>query len=372
MNEVNRFLNSIDFNTHLELFTEAKIEKVILNKKEEAFHVYMHMPKPLPFDITKELLEKAKKGIHKQLKCMVQLSYDSYGENEMIDYLNGMKQNLLLEHPSLMGIKETNLSYENKVATFEVTSIYEEQEIKKESQNMVNQLICFGFEKIQITTFLNTDLKNEVKKEIENSKTMEVPKEEIKRKEGEPIVGKKIEGEANVINNIMGDMKNVILEVYVFDKETMERETINILTLKISDNTNSILAKIFKKQKDEFKRIDKDIKVGKWYRVQGNVEFDNFAKDLVLAIRNMEEIPSKDEVVKDESEEKRVELHAHAMMSAMDGVIGGAELINYAIKLGHKAVAVTDHNCVQSFPEMYHKVRDYNKGKEGADRFKVL
>ena len=37
-----------------------------------------------------------------------------------------------------------------------------------------------------------------------------------------------------------------------------------------------------------------------------------------------------------------------------------------------KAVAVTDHNCLQSYPDLYHEVCAYNKGKEGEDRFKVL
>lgn len=372
MNEVTRFLNSIGMKYHSEL-ENAEIEKVILNKKTETFLVYLHLPKPLPFQLCEELLSNAKKGIHQKLACSIIIKYDQYDMEALMEYITALKQLLIKEKPSLMGMKETNILLDEDIITFEVTSSYEESEIKKESKKIQEQLRAYGFKNYEIATFLNVELKEEVKKEIEQSKTNEAITEQIiTKKEGEPIVGKKIEGEPNVINNIMGDMKNIILEVFVFDKETMERETINILTMKISDKTNSILAKIFKKQKDEFKAIDKSIKIGKWYRVQGNVEFDNFAKDLVLAIRNMEEIPSKDEIVKDDEEERRVELHAHTMMSAMDGVIEGKNLVNHAIKLGHKAVAVTDHNCVQSFPDMYHAVRDYNKGKEGADRFKVL
>ena len=377
MNEVTRFLNSIGMNNQTD-FQNAEIEKVVLNKKAENFIVHFHMPIPLPFATCEELLSCAKKGIHQKLACSIVFKYDTYDMPSLMEYITAIKQNLILEKPSLMGMKETNISLDEDIITFEVTSTYEESEIKRESKKIQEKLMAYGFKNYEIATFLNTELKEEVKKEIESSKTNEPAKEVVvAKKEGEPIVGKKIEGEVNVINNIMGDMKNVILEVFVFDKEAMERETINILTMKISDKTNSILAKIFKKQKDEFKAVDKSIKVGKWYRVQGNVEFDNFAKDLVLAIRNMEEIPSKDEVVKDEEEEKRVELHAHTMMSAMDGVIPFDEkdpnnLVQYAIKLGHKAVAVTDHNCVQAFPSLYHAVRAYNKGKEEKDRFKVL
>ncbi len=372
MKEVKRFFDSISFQEE-EFLKDTTIEKVLLKKQSQEFEVYLHRPFAMPYNSYKNLLNCAEKGIYQTSKVKIKMHYDEIRKDDIIDYITNIKKELIEEKPSLMGMKDTNILYDEDIITFEVTSIYEESEIKKEAKKIKEKLMMAGLGDIEISTFLNLDLKEEVKKEIENSKINEPKKEDIlERKEGEPIVGKKIEGEPIVINNIMGDMKNVILEVFVFDKETMERETINILTLKISDKTNSILAKIFKKKKDEFKTVEKAIKIGKWYRVQGNVEFDNFAKDLVLAIRNMEEIPSKDEVIQDEEPEKRVELHAHTMMSAMDGVIEGKDLVNYAMKLGHKAVAVTDHNCVQSFPEMYHAVRDYNKGKEGSDRFKVL
>lgn len=375
MNEVTRFLKSINYPNELK---GASIEKVILNQKKEEFIVYLHLENPLSFSMTQELFLCAKNKINGVSLCSIILSYDTYTLEQLQEYVIALKQNLLIEKPSLLGMKDTKILIDEDIITFEVTSTYEETEMKKCKKMLEEQLSIFGFKDYTVATFLNTELLSEVKKEIEEKKKNDKPVEvEPKRKEGDPIVGRKIEGEPNIINNVMGEMKNVIFEIYVFDKETMERETINILTLKISDNTNSILAKIFKKQKDEFKMIDKSIKVGNWYRVQGNIEFDNFAKDYVLAIRSMEEIDSKDEVIKDEAEEKRIELHAHTKMSAMDGVIPFEEkdprnLVKYAIRLGHKAVAVTDHNCVQAFPELYHTVRNYNKGKEGSDRFKVL
>ncbi|MCM1052901.1 MAG: PolC-type DNA polymerase III [Ruminococcus sp.] len=195
------------------------------------------------------------------------------------------------------------------------------------------------------------------------------------------IIGEHIEGDIKALDNILGAEENVIVEAYVFGDELLEKDTINIMSLKISDNTNSILAKIIKKNKREFAGIKSGLKDAakkkKWFRFHGNVEFDNYSHEMVFQVWNLEKIESKVTKVIDDAEVKRVELHAHTMMSMMDGLIPNDEknpnnLASFAASIGHKAIAVTDHNSLQAYPNMFHVIQGLNKGKTGDERFKII
>lgn len=97
--------------------------------------------------------------------------------------------------------------------------------------------------------------------------------------------------------------------------------------------------------------VDKfhSFKIGDNIRVRGNAEYDKFSKELTVMARFLDHLPDDAPRV-DEEENKRVELHLHTKMSTMDGVTNIEDYVNLAAKMGHKAIAVTDHGVVQAFP----------------------
>lgn len=367
--ELKRFFNSIKFNYNESDFLEACVKKVIYLKNKDIFLVYIHLKNCLPVNVTKELFAAAKNKINGEKNCNIFLEYDNFKESDVLLYFKECILDLTNKRPSLINLNDASISIEDEIITIDVSTKLEELEIRKESKNLSNKLNSYGFGEYEVTSILNEELNNKLKKDIEKNKNVEIPEEVVvaPKKQDNPI-----NGEVTSINNIMGDIKNVIVEAYVFGIDAMEKEKFNLITLKISDNTSSLLAKIFERDKNRYKNTLKDFKEGSWYRFQGKVEFDSFSKDLVLSIKSYEAIDSKEEIVKEQTDKPRVELHAHTMMSAMDGVIDAKSLVKYAIKIGQKAIGVTDHNGCQAFPDLYHAVCDYNKGKEESEHFKVL
>ena len=187
------------------------------------------------------------------------------------------------------------------------------------------------------------------------------------------ILGRGVSGEAREIGVIEDEVKNIVLEGEVFAPQANKLKSgAYILLLKFADRTNGIACKKFfaargkTTQEDidaEVERILKAIGKGCSVRIQGKIEYDKFISDYVLFIDSMERrsVPQRE----DTAEVKRVELHAHTKMSALDAVVPPKVLVETAARWGWPAVAITDHGVVQAFPEAMNTARALKK--KGTD-----
>ena len=372
MEELKRFLNSINFEWTEEL-QNTEILKVVLNRETRVYNVYLKSKNVFSYELVTNLFNHAKKGINGKEKCYIEMVYEDITPDDIGSYIKAILNSVVFEHPSLMGLENSFVKEEDYTIYLEVGSDAEVKALENYKKEIVSNLENYGIGKFEVNVSINEQIKVDIQKEIEASKEIKVEKKE----ESPVIFGFHKDGEVTQIKNIMGEQKGIIIEGYIFGIDNSERKgqkaTAYIINLKVSDKTDSFLVKFVRFKEEEYKQILKGIKVGKWFRIVGNVEMDNYLRQMVLNARSIEAIKSKDIAVADNSEEKRVELHTHTMMSSMDGVIDAKKLVKHAKSLGHKAVAVTDHDCLQSYPDLYHAVCDMNYGVENEeDKFKVI
>jgi DNA polymerase-3 subunit alpha (Gram-positive type) len=121
-------------------------------------------------------------------------------------------------------------------------------------------------------------------------------------------------------------------------------------TIGISDGACGTYVKFVAENDPDKMGWFKGLKKGANIAVYGKMRRDKFDNEPQITPRGIKKISRKFRL--DEAEEKRVELHLHTNMSQMDAIITPQELVDTAIRWGHKAIAVTDHGNVQAFPEI--------------------
>ena len=165
------------------------------------------------------------------------------------------------------------------------------------------------------------------------------------------LLGKEINGTNQKIidTKILGE--NVIIEGSIYNIEPREiRGEKYIVSFDITDLSDSTTVKFFVKKSVFDAELSDKIKKGKYLRVQGEVQFDKYTKEIDIMAKNIMAAAAPPPRI-DDAEEKRVELHLHTQMSSMDGVTPVKKYIERAIAWGHKAIAITDHGVVQAFPD---------------------
>ena len=245
--------------------------------------------------------------------------------------------------------------------------------LNEEFKDFINdQLINAGYKDIKIIISEKNKDKNKIKQELEKINYVKKKEEERKKEINKILIkGREVYGTPKKISDIITEEDNVIIEFKIFGTETRETQTTNIITLKVTDNTDSIFCKIFENDINEYKNILKSLKNSQWFRARGKVKRNSYSNELELTIYDMLCIDKKDSIITDDSLVKRVELHTHTKMSQMDGVCDEVELVKKAISYGHKAIAITDHNACQAFPHVYNEVTSYNKNNPD-NPFKVI
>lgn len=178
----------------------------------------------------------------------------------------------------------------------------------------------------------------------------------VRRSDNPDVVyGRDFEEEAMPIEDIIGEMGEVVIRGKVLKLDTREiRNEKTIIMFNVTDFTDTMTVKLFAKN-EQVGEITGGIKQGAFVKIKGLSVMDKFDHELTIgSIAGIKKIPDFTTTRMDTAPHKRVELHCHTKMSDMDGVSEAKAIVKRAFKWGHRAIAITDHGVVQSFTDANH------------------
>ncbi|MGN1192180.1 MAG: PolC-type DNA polymerase III [Dorea sp.] len=183
------------------------------------------------------------------------------------------------------------------------------------------------------------------------------------------IYGREFDDEPMELKNVVGEMGEITIRGKVISFETREiRNEKTIIMFAVTDFTDTIMVKMFVKN-EQLADILASVKIGAFLKIRGVTTIDRFDGELTIgSVAGIRKISDFTVSRTDTAPEKRVELHCHTKMSDMDGVTDVKDLLKRAHDWGHKALAITDHGVVQSFPDANHFIEGLDKN----DPFKVI
>lgn len=204
-----------------------------------------------------------------------------------------------------------------------------------------------------------------IKQQIEVENSISKSQIENEKKDISSYGRKDIDEITNLSQMDLNSLK-ITVEVDIFNVETRDIKNDKVLIiLSITDYTSSTLAKIFLKQ-DKAEEFLNSFKKGEHVILTGKVSYDTFSRCETIMITYIEK---RQKVYRmDNAEEKRVEFRIHSKMSQMSGVTSFDDFAKIAKMWGNKALAITDTNDVQGFPEAMEAEKSYGlKILYGAD-----
>ncbi len=375
-NKLEILLDKLEFKDRIE-FEGGSLTKIVGNHTKTKYTFYITLKTNLHVTTLEMFLKRIREVFVDVTGIEVIFDIEEEDKEKINEYYQAFIERKMKEFPLLEMAKENVVYLEEHKLIIEVSNKAEQLKLTGIERELTKYLVSSGYQIDKISYKIDEEKSKAVLTEIEKLKETVEVKETPKTEE--ILKGKEISGNITRIADILYEEPNVIVEAKIFGIEDKELANFTLFTLKITDGTDSMFANVFVKKdaSEELSIIKKKLKNGSWYRFRGKVQNDNFKHELVLSVYDVTWISREEAQIVDDASVKRVELHAHTMMSQMDGVtkldLGKhtCELVEKTIRMGYKGVAITDHNGCQAFPISFGIIKSHNKNIRKAIKAKI-
>ncbi len=163
------------------------------------------------------------------------------------------------------------------------------------------------------------------------------------------IYGGNVKGELFQLKNISPESGRICFwgDIFSIDVRDTRDNKKKIISISLTDYTGSVTIKVI--DLNEKCKGVLELKKGMAILVKGEAQLDKYEHDITVMASAICTV-AKQRIV-DKAETKRVELHLHTNMSAMDAVTSAGDLVKRAYEWGMPAIAITDHGVAQAYPD---------------------
>ena len=202
--------------------------------------------------------------------------------------LERAKYNVFLDRETPITDNTINIKTYNKI---ECTNMFGLK------QELINKLSSYGFNvniNIDLIEEGDLELKNKIESEKEITTKVSIPisQEKPQKKEQEPDkktpYRAKKSTEITPIKDVLYEVDNINILGTIFGIEYFESKSgYKIITLKVTDYTDSMYVKMFTKDDEEYALIKKLLKEGKWYNFYGKAAMDKYLQGRIKAYTHL-------------------------------------------------------------------------------------
>lgn len=367
--------------TQNEIINQANIvlEKVVVNKEKREWVFYLKMPQLLESSYYYLLKDKIVDTFERiaNVKVFIFAEFAELTQENMRQYYPYVLEKAEVPVGILSQIKQQLPVINDNRLCIEMANEYMLEQFNLTCRKSIEVIYReLGFSQLSVVAQLNIDAKYKseellrLKQEEELQKQQEIIQNrvqkqlqpqsekvvEVKQLDNNVVFGRGI-NEKEVITpmaDVVEEKSSVVFQGYIFDVEVKDiRNDRKAYTIKFTDYTGSFAIKMFSRDSKDSVTYDTYLSKGKWIKVRGQVQEDQFLRDIVVVPKDIVLVDVRPRMDTMSEDNKRVELHLHTTMSQMDATNAIGDYVAMAAKWGHKAIAITDHYGVQGYPDAY-------------------